>query len=927
MNAFPAMRARIPMPPRSSIPLFNRRALVSAAMAFPMIALAEDPAPPVELPAVVIQSSALARTAEELVHPVDVIADDELQRLQRGTIGDVLADRPGIANASFGPGAGRPVIRGQGGPRVQVLENGIGSMDASTISADHAVSVDPLGAEQIEVIKGPATLIYGSAASAGVVNVIDDRLPDEVTPGLRLRSDLSYGSNADEKKAAAKARYGNSSVQVGADYSRRSAGDFSIPGYAERQHEGEVADEEMVSGRLDNSSLRSERYGASTAWSGKRGMIGAAVSRYESNYGIPGGHAHEHDHEHEGEEEEEGHSHEGVRIDLEQTRFDGRGLLNDPLPGFESLELRFGINDYEHREVEASGEIGTTFKVRELNGRAQLKHRPLSGWTGVVGLHVGDRDFEAVGEEAAFAPPVVTRGLGLFVVEGREVGAHRVEVGARVDRIEHDAADPASPDRDFTPLSLSAGVNFMLSEHLHLRVNGQRAQRAPASEELYANGAHLATSSFERGDTTLKEETANTLDLSLERDQGRWTWTASTYLNYVQDYVFLREVDGDGDGVADRVDETGAVEPDGELLEDNQKIIGAVTRGMIDLLGRSANSQQGFAKGMLDPLNRRRYDNGQDYEFNPNQNPAHNLIEHKYPEIPQSAILMLNLQQSDAEGMTGVKAFGNGLGSDAYGKVATGIRGVLDAASKREMAILRRLAKGMVEIAQKIMSMNAEFLSEKEVVRVTNKEYVTVKREDLKGNFDLETDISTAEVDNQQSQDLAFMLQTMGPNMEPQMSYYVMSEIARLKRMPVLAERLRTFEPKPDPLTERLKEAEVKAKELEAAKLQSEIDLNAAKIQQIGVEARQGMLDGIEQETGTKHAREMDKQAGQARGNQDLQITKALTEKIKDGDKRGDIEAGIGFNQLSDMLRGAGNSGTSIFAPERTPLQLNPYQN
>ena len=566
MNAFPAMRARIPMPPRSSIPLFNRRALVSAAMAFPMIALAGDPAPPVELPAVVIQSSALARTAEELVHPVDVIADDELQRLQRGTIGDVLADRPGIANASFGPGAGRPVIRGQGGPRVQVLENGIGSMDASTVSADHAVSVDPLGAEQIEVIKGPATLIYGSAASAGVVNVIDDRLPDEVTPGLRLRSDLSYGSNADEKKAAAKARYGNSSVQVGADYSRRSAGDFSIPGYADRLHEGEVADEEMVSGRLDNSSLRSERYGASTAWSGKRGMIGAAVSRYETNYGIPGGHAHEHDHEHEGEEEEEGHSHEGVRIDLEQTRFDGRGLLNDPLPGFESLELRFGINDYKHREVEASGEIGTTFKVRELDGRAQLKHRPLSGWTGVVGLHMGDRDFEAVGEEAAFAPPVVTRGLGLFVVEGREVGAHRVEVGARVDRIEHDAADPASPDRDFTPLSLSAGVNFMLSEHLHLRVNGQRAQRAPASEELYANGAHLATSSFERGDTTLKEETANTLDLSLERDQGRWTWTASTYLNYVQDYVFLREVDGDGDGVADRVDETGAVDPDGELL-------------------------------------------------------------------------------------------------------------------------------------------------------------------------------------------------------------------------------------------------------------------------------------------------------------------------------------------------------------------------
>ena len=365
-------------------------------------------------------------------------------------------------------------------------------------------------------------------------------------------------------------------------------------------------------------------------------------------------------------------------------------------------------------------------------------------------------------------------------------------------------------------------------------------------------------------------------------------------------------------------------EPDAELLEENQQIIGAVTRGMVDLLGRSANGQQGFAKGMLDPLNRRRYDNGQDYEFNPNQNPQHNLIEHKYPEIPQSAILMLNLQQSDAEGMTGVKAFSDGLGSDTYGKVATGIRGVLDAASKREMAILRRIAKGVVEVAVKIMSMNAEFLSETEVVRVTNKEYVQIKREDLKGNFDLETDISTAEVDNQQSQDLAFMLQTMGPNMDPQMSYYVMSEIARLKRMPALAQRLRTYEPQPDPATEKMKELEIAEKEAAVQKLQSDIALNQAKIAQIEVETKQNLLDGVEQETGTKHARDMEKQAGQARGNQDLQITKALTEKRKEGERPGDIEAAVGYNQLSDMLRGAGSSGANVFTPEQPP-QFNQY--
>lgn len=362
-------------------------------------------------------------------------------------------------------------------------------------------------------------------------------------------------------------------------------------------------------------------------------------------------------------------------------------------------------------------------------------------------------------------------------------------------------------------------------------------------------------------------------------------------------------------------------EPDAELLEDNQKIIGAVTRGMIDLLGRSANGQQGFAKGMLDPLNRRRYDNGQDYEFNPNMPPGQGLIEHKYPDIPQSAMLMLNLQQQDAEGMTGVKAFGGGLSGDAYGKVATNTRGVLDAASKREMAILRRLAKGMVEIGQKITAMNAEFLSEKEVIRVTNKEYVTVFREDLKGNFDLETDISTAEVDNAQAQDLGFMLQTMGPNMDIGISTMILSEIARLKRMPVLAEQLRTWRPQPDPMAEQMKQLELQEKQKTIEKLDSEIALNQAKAQSEAMNANQKDLDIAEQETGTKHARDMERQAGQAKGNQELEVTKALLKPGKREERQPDVEAAIGFNQLSDMMR-----GVEDVAPQQLPatIPINP---
>lgn len=350
-------------------------------------------------------------------------------------------------------------------------------------------------------------------------------------------------------------------------------------------------------------------------------------------------------------------------------------------------------------------------------------------------------------------------------------------------------------------------------------------------------------------------------------------------------------------------------EPDAELLEDNQNILGALTRGMIDLLGRSANSQQGIAKGMLDILNRRRYENGQDYEFNPNMNPQQNIIEHKYPEIPTSAYNMLQLQNQEAEALTGVKSFSGGMSGEAYGDVAAGIRGVLDAASKREMAILRRLAKGITDIGRKIIAMNGEFLSEQEVIRVTNKEFVTVKREDLAGDFDLVVDISTAEVDNQKSQDLGFMLQTIGPNTDFGLVQMILADIADLKRMPALAERVRQFQPQPDPLVEQ-------AKQLEVQKLQYEIEEIRARTQQLYADAQKKLaeadqknLDTVEQETGTKHERDMEKQRGQSEGNQNLEVTKALlkSRKTKDGgEKPGNIDAAIGWNEMSKRLPSGG---------------------
>ncbi len=397
-------------------------------------------------------------------------------------------------------------------------------------------------------------------------------------------------------------------------------------------------------------------------------------------------------------------------------------------------------------------------------------------------------------------------------------------------------------------------------------------------------------------------------------------------------------------------------EPDAELLEENQRILGAVTRGMIDSLGRSANAQQGFAKGMLDPVNRRRFENGEDYEFNPTMNPAGGgYIEHQYPELPQSAMLMVQMQNQEAESLTGVKAFSGGLAGDAYNsKVATAIRGVLDAAAKREMSILRRLAKGICQIGEKIVAMNGEFLSDIEVVRVTNRQYVEINREDLKGNFDLEVDIATAEVDNEKAQDLGFMLQTLGPNMGPEISLMILAEIADLKRMPSLAEKLRNYQPQPDPMAEQAKKLELQKLQMEVAKLQAEVQkiqadagLQGAKAQsemataqyaginaqmeaqRVQTEAQKAYSDMEKtaadadlsrakadnerltyalNANGTAHQQDMEKMRAQAQGNQNLEVTKALLKSRKPEETKPDVEAAVGFNSISEKLADRVNS-------------------
>lgn len=327
-------------------------------------------------------------------------------------------------------------------------------------------------------------------------------------------------------------------------------------------------------------------------------------------------------------------------------------------------------------------------------------------------------------------------------------------------------------------------------------------------------------------------------------------------------------------------------EPDGALLEDNQKIIGAVTRGMIDVMGKSANGQTGVRKDALDVTNRRKFDKGQDYEFNVNVDPRQGIYMHTFPEIPQSAQFMLQMQNMEAESLTGVKSFSQGISGAGLGDVAVGVRGALDASSKRELGILRRLSAGMVKIGQKFISMNGEFLSDVEVVRVTNEQFVKVRKDDLVGNFDLKLSISTAEEDDNKSKELGFLLQTVGPNADPGLVKMILSDIAKLKKMPDLAKKIETFQPQPDPLQQKRAELEIELlqAQINAENARAERDSAAAQLElaKIGTEGAKANhlksdadlknLDFVEQEAGVKQERDKELHGEQARSQAQLKL-------------------------------------------------------
>ncbi len=530
--------------------------LALAAALLPTLALAADDTAErdhhlTELSAVKVTASPLQGDAESLARPVDVLAGERLDEQKAGTLGDTVAKLPGVQSTFFGPGVGRPIIRGQEGPRVAVLSNGMGNMDASTVSADHATSIEPFLADQIEVLKGPATLLFGSGAIGGAVNVVDGRiardLPDRPLSG---RAEVRGNSVNDERSGMFRLDGVNGNWVLHVDGLVRNGDDYRIPGYAvidgledHSGHDHEEGDtDEPRRGTLDNSSIRTRAGGVGATWLGEGGYFGASASTYRTNYGIPNGahvHAdddHDHDHDH-GDEEEEGDEHD-VRIDMVQNRFEAKGGIYNPVSFLKNINLRTAYTDYEHVELEA-GTPSTRFTNRGVEARLEAVQQQIGGWDGAFGLQFGNSDFGAKGEEA-FVPDTGTRNVGMFVLQEKQFGPFKLELGGRHDQVKLDPTGDYRA-RTFDATNLSAAGIWKLNDAVDLRFGVDGSERAPTNEELYAAGAHIATRSLEIGDANLKTERGQRVELGIHTHSDRLDFSASIYQTKFKDFIYLAD--------------------------------------------------------------------------------------------------------------------------------------------------------------------------------------------------------------------------------------------------------------------------------------------------------------------------------------------------------------------------------------------------
>lgn len=461
------------------------------------------------------------------------LSGEDLAANMQGQIGDMLTDLPGVSATSFGPGASRPVLRGFQGNRVAVLTDGIGNIDASNTSADHAVTIDALTTDRIEVLRGPAVLLFGGQAVGGAVNVLDKRIPRKVPEEpVHVDAQLGFSSVAREYSGG-----GSVDVPVGnrfvvhADGSYRKSDDLRIGGYllspklrteALASPEPFADDWANARGKLPNSATETWTAGVGGAFIDDGGNLGASFNIYDTRYGIA---------ERPDFAEPVGGE---VSIDLRQYRFDLRGEveLGDGL--FEKARFRAGYANYTHSELEGA-DIGTTFVSKAIESRFELTQNERGGWRGASGLQYTTRDFEAIGDEA-FIPPTRTRQLGVFSLQELEFGNLEAEVALRFDRATMEA-QTLGITRNFNNVSAALGLGYNIGD-LKIGANLSRTGRAPSVEELYSNGPHIATQSFEVGDPTLRSERSWNGEIYARYDSTRFDFSATLYANHFGSFIY-----------------------------------------------------------------------------------------------------------------------------------------------------------------------------------------------------------------------------------------------------------------------------------------------------------------------------------------------------------------------------------------------------
>lgn len=534
-----------------------RTVLSIAAAGFALDANAADPPESdASIPTVRISALALDEDANNISSSFSILEGPELFARSQATLGDTLDGLPGVRSDTFGGGATRPVIRGQTAPRIKVLADGTSLLDASDISPDHAVTTEPLLLEKVEVLRGPATLLYGSGAIGGVVNVLDRRVPSEL-PRNRFEGSVGLrGATVSRERAGVLELTGRATEHLvfHIEGMARDADDYRVPRFTER--------------RVPGTHTESGNASAGLSWISERGYIGLAYSYRDDDYGVPG-HSHEYEscHPHdsllhcEGHGEEEGgDEHDDAvvpTVALLSKRFDLRGELRAPLSGLERVRFRVSHTDYQHEELEENVPL-TTFSNDGYEARVEVQHAPLGRWRGAIGAQYADTEISVLGEEA-FIPTTQSESLGLFVVEHFELNdAWHFEAGVRHEWLDYTPRnDPrARPKFSDSTTSASAAAIWEFVPDYFLTLSVARSERSPHAQELYARGIHLATNTYECGliphpatcgglenNADIRTETSNNVEVSLRRNAGRITFDVGAFHNEVDDYIHARTLD------------------------------------------------------------------------------------------------------------------------------------------------------------------------------------------------------------------------------------------------------------------------------------------------------------------------------------------------------------------------------------------------